>query len=517
MLETRDEWINLFFDNVRNKRGIDKPAFEEGIKWLYNDLLKKPTPKIIYCDGWLSCLLTIAILKNKNLIKKSWASVRASVRASVWDSVGAPVGASIMASVRASAWDSVGAPVGDSAWDSVKASVWDSVGAPVWDSVKASIGDSIGDSVGDSIRASVGDSIGASVGDSVWASVGASVWAPVWDSVKASIGDSIGDSVGDSIRASVGDSIGDSVGDSIRASVGDSVWASVGASVWDSVGDSVRDSIRASVGASVGDSVRDSVGDSVGDSIRASVWASVRASVRASVGDSIRASVGDSIRASVNEYSSYIDLSNYGWVSFYDFFEKINLLDNFNFKQYKKLIRSNVFNAYEYENYVFAIQPPVYIETNLAGRLHSTTQAAVQFRDGSEYYFINGRSIPAWIVNDKSSITKERFMKETDADIKGAIYESIGQQGMLDLLGAKVVDRREIVHANGDREVVELLKTDDLFKEIDNQPFAWVSMCCPSTGTHYLQGVEPHHTNAIEAIASLSPFNAKDYSFNFRA
>ena len=365
MLETRDEWINLFFDNVRNKRDIDKPAFEEGIKWLYNDLLKKPTPKIIYCDGWLSCLLTIAILKDKNLIKKSWAPV----------------------------WDSVGAPV----WASIRASVWDSVG----------------------------DSVGASVGDSIRASVGASVWASVWASVR------------------------------------DSVWAPVGDSVW--------------------------------------------------------ASVRDSIRASVNEYSSYIDLSNYGWVSFYDFFEKINLLDNFNFKQYKKLIRSNVFNAYEYENYVFAIQPPVYIETNLAGRLHSTTQAAVQFRDGSEYYFINGRSIPAWIVNDKSSITKERFMKETDADIKGAIYESIGQQGMLDLLGAKVVDRREIVHANGDREVVELLKTDDLFKEIDNQPFAWVSMCCPSTGTHYLQGVEPHHTNAIEAIASLSPFNAKDYSFNFRA
>ena len=88
MLETRDEWINLFFDNVRNKRGIDKPAFEEGIKWLYNDLLKKPTPKIIYCDGWLSCLLTIAILKNKNLIKKSWASAWASIRDSVWNSVG---------------------------------------------------------------------------------------------------------------------------------------------------------------------------------------------------------------------------------------------------------------------------------------------------------------------------------------------------------------------------------------------------------------------------------------------
>lgn len=393
MLETRDEWINLFFDNVRNKRGIDKPAFEEGIKWLYNDLLKKPTPKIVYCDGWLTCLLTIAILKDKNIVGE--------------------------------------------------------------------------------LSASVSDSVSASVSDSVSGSVWASVWA----------------SVGASVRASV------------RASVSDSVRASVGASVWASVRASVKDSVKASVKDSVKDSVMDSVRDSVEASVKASVWDSV----------------WDSVRDSVNEYSSYIDLSNYGWVSFYDFFEKINLLDNFNFKQYKKLIRSNVFNAYEYENYVFAIQPPVYIETNLAGRLHSTTQAAVQFRDGSEYYFINGRSIPAWIVNDKSSITKKRFMKETDADIKGAIYESIGQQGMLDLLGAKVVDRREIVHANGDREVVELLKTDDLFKEIDNQPFAWVSMCCPSTGTHYLQGVEPHHTNAIEAIASLSPFNAKDYSFNFRA
>ena len=441
MLETRDEWINLFFDNVRNKRGIDKPAFEEGIKWLYNDLLEKPTPKIIYCDGWLSCLLAIAILKNKNLIKKSW--------------------------------DSVGDSVGDSVWDSV----WDSVRA----SVRASVWASVRDSVGDSVR--------ASVTASVWVSVGASVRASVWDSVGASVGASVRASV----RASVWDSVGAPVGASIMASVRASAWDSVGAPVGDSAWDSVKASVWDSVGAPVWDSVKASIGDSIGDSVR------------------------DSVRDSVNEYSSYIDLSNYGWVSFYDFFEKINLLDNFNFKQYKKLIRSNVFNAYEYENYVFAIQPPVYIETNLAGRLHSTTQAAVQFRDGSEYYFINGRSIPAWIVNDKSSITKERFMKETDADIKGAIYESIGQQGMLDLLGAKVVDRREIVHANGDREVVELLKTDDLFKEIDNQPFAWVSMCCPSTGTHYLQGVEPHHTNAIEAIASLSPFNAKDYSFNFRA
>ena len=56
--------------------------------------------------------------------KKVWASVRASVGASVWASVRASVGASV--------WDSVGASVWDSVRDSVRASVGASVGDSVW-------------------------------------------------------------------------------------------------------------------------------------------------------------------------------------------------------------------------------------------------------------------------------------------------------------------------------------------------------------------------------------------------
>ena len=100
---------------------------------------------------------------------KKWASVCASVRASVWDSVWASVGDSVWDSVGASVWASVWASVGASVGASVYASVW----ASVWDSVRASVGDSVWDSV----RASVG----ASVCDSVWASV----WASVCDSVRA--------------------------------------------------------------------------------------------------------------------------------------------------------------------------------------------------------------------------------------------------------------------------------------------------------------------------------------------
>ena len=329
MIQTRDEWVNLFFDNVKNQKGIDKKMFEDGIEWLYTDLLHKPKPKVVYCDSWLSCLLTIAILKDEKLNK------------------------------------------------------------------------------------SIKDKLGASVWDSVWASVRDSVW----------------------------------------------------------------------------------------DSVRASVWAYV----------------GASVLNIFNSYSSYIDLSNYGWVSFYDFFEKINIVDDFNFKQYKKILKSGVFNAYEFENYVFAIQPPIYVERNSQGRLHSTSTAAVKFRDGSSYYFINGRPIPEWVVEKKDSIIKDQFLQEKNSDIKGAIYEVLGSEGIINLLGAEITDSKTIHHANGDVETVELLKTKDTFPELDDDPLAWVKMTCPSTGTNYLIGVEPQYNDAIEAIASLSPFTKDEYSFNFRS
>ncbi len=127
----RDKWIGIGLsceplDVERAKDAVNRAYMAAGLK---------PPARFIICDSPLTGGL---------------ASVRASVRASVW------------ASVRASVWDSV--------WASVRASVGASVGASVWASV----------------RASVGASVGASVRASVWASVGASVRASGWASVRAS-------------------------------------------------------------------------------------------------------------------------------------------------------------------------------------------------------------------------------------------------------------------------------------------------------------------------------------------
>jgi hypothetical protein len=339
--QTRDEWINLFFDNVKSQRGIDKPTFEKGIYWLYESLLKKEKPKIVYCDSWDDYLKTI--------------------------------------------------------WNSV------------WDSIQYSIFDFILDSILDSVR------------DSVWNLVQDSVWNPVQDSI------------------------------------------------WDSV------------------------------------WAPIQNSVRASV-----------VRHIFTNYSNHCDIRYFEGVSFCDFFSKIGILKSDVFEHYREIPKSCPFVLYMYDNCVFAVQPPVYLGRNTQGRLHSTERAAVEFRDGSCYYFINGRSVPPWVIKEKELITREKFLSEKNAEIKGAIYEVLGQQGMMNLLGAETVHTAQIPHANGDMETVELLKTRDTFPETGNNPFAWVKVTCPSTGTNYLLGVEPYHTDAKAALASLSKFGPDEYSFNFR-
>jgi len=257
---------------------------------------------------------------------------------------------------------------------------------------------------------------------------------------------------------------------------------------------------------------RDQVRDRVRDQVRDQVWDQVRDQVRAQV------------RARNLEFQPFAwiqggSIADYYWVSFYDFFTQIGVIDHAGFNQFKNILLSGIYDMIQLNGYCIVSSLPTKIIRNATGRLHNPTGPAIEFADGYAQYYVNGRALPEWIWEKAAAgeITKEMFLQEPNSEIKGGIYEVLGQKKMMDLLGAVEIDTRTITHKNGDLETVTLLKTEEKFKEIGNNPFAWVKMVCPSTGSQYLQGVEPYHTNAIEAIASLSPFKPEEYSFDLRS
>jgi hypothetical protein len=423
--QIKKEWEDLFFDNVKEGRGIDKPAFEKGIEWLYGKMLKMKMPKIVYCDSWTGCILTLCILKNviKNFSGVSMSSQNNNTFHNLlYNHIENDI---LLTHVTTEDLVAEVSPVSD------VVSIWNVVAA--------------------SIQASSGGEF------------------RVLDHALFDI--SVSNMTERPLR--MDDS---SLYNSINASIRE--YNSVQA--WDSDAMNIRYSIHRLFDKSV------------------------HSSMYVPIGNIYR------------EDTSVGRITDFGWIHFYDFRSRTGMIRLDNFERYKEIPKSCPFVLYMYEHCVFAVHPPVYLARNAQGRLHSTEGPAVKFRDGTGHYAINGRYVPEWVFDLKDNITREQFLNMENVEIKAAFYEILGEKRMMEMLEAETVHTSEIRHANGEVETVELIKTRDKFPEIGNQPFAWVKVTCPSTGTNYLLGVEPKHTNAAEAVASLSMFDAGEYSFNFR-
>ena len=220
----------------------------------------------------------------------------------------------------------------------------------------------------------------------------------------------------------------------------------------------------------------------------------------------------EKFKENYNLKSTYCGWSNFGWVSFYDYFTRIGVINHEDFNQYKDIIQSNVFETFEFENAVFAVQPPSEINRNENGQLHSVSGHALSFKDGSKFYYINGREIDKELIDGE--ITKERFLTEENEDIRGAIFEIVeakGEGSMMDLLEAYEYATETIHHANGEEEVLTLYRTKETFAELqdikgnEDVPLCWLRLVCPSTGQNYLISTDASFTTPTEAAKYHRP------------
>jgi hypothetical protein len=212
-----------------------------------------------------------------------------------------------------------------------------------------------------------------------------------------------------------------------------------------------------------------------------------------------------------------------GWWSYLIDVLKLESTVNDVFINWRELYENaGVYNAICNEKVAITSNYPTEIHRNETGELHNTSGTAVKW-SGTEWkcYYINGRNISAkdYEMALNGEITNDVYNNEENQDVRAAWYEILGQEKMMIILDVYEVDKGSFVHNNGTIEEVVLFKTKKSYPETDNNPYAWVKFICPSTGTNYLIDVEPHHTSALEAAVSTSPFNLSvdDYRFDDRA
>jgi hypothetical protein len=270
---------------------------------------------------------------------------------------------------------------------------------------------------------------------------------------------------------------GAQVGAQVRAQVRDQVWAQV----W------------AQVGAQVGDQVRDQVGAQVRDQVWAQVWAQVRDQVWAQVRDQ----VGDQkLEWFSTSYSYYGSIWDYGWVSFYDFFTRIGVIDFEPFNNFMALMKSGVYEMILLDGLCIVSDMPIKVYRDERNRLHNENGPAIEFADGYKLWFYHGIAIkPEWIENP-SKLTKKDWGEESNLEKRRIIQELMGNT-FPKKIGSKLI-------AKPSKEFKQEHNLFGLYEvELPNDPeerARYIKVQDHSSKRQYFIRVKPDIDNADEAL-----------------
>ena len=160
------------------------------------------------------------------------------------------------------------------------------------------------------------------------------------------------------------------------------------------------DQVSAQVHAQVSDQVHAQVYDQVSDQVSAQVHDQVYAQVRDQVRDQVHAQVYAQVSAQVHDqvqyfcFSTYGNIWDFGWLSFYDFFARIGIKHKVKaFAAFRTLMQSGLYDMIQLDGACIVSEMPTEIHRDNRGRLHNVEGPAIKFGDGYEMYSLFRRRI----------------------------------------------------------------------------------------------------------------------------
>ena len=150
--------------------------------------------------------------------------------------------------------------------------------------------------------------------------------------------------------------------------------------------------------------VRTQVENQVIDQVRNQVRTQVRTQVENQVIDQVR-------NQKLQFIEQWFGAWNAGWLSFYDYFDEINIIEDKEFTNYKTL-QLEGFSIVFFELFVVICKMPKKTLRDDSNRLHSVSDAAIQWRDNQNQYFIHGVNFEKklWNKVSKRKLTAKQVL-----------------------------------------------------------------------------------------------------------
>lgn len=183
------------------------------------------------------------------------------------------------------------------------------------------------------------------------------------------------------------------------------------------------------------------------------------------------------------EFASYGNYSDYGWVAYYDFFTRIGVINNELFNRFKDLIDIGIYDMIQLNELCVVSELPTKIQKR--GRnLHGQSSPAIEFADGFKLWYWNGIRVNQQLIEKPETITRADILAQNNAEIRRCYMEKLTAKTYYDILtdgkGLNMLDSTFDEQGNIMR-LYETKESDDLTRE----KVQFLECICPSTRDVY--------------------------------
>lgn len=206
-----------------------------------------------------------------------------------------------------------------------------------------------------------------------------------------------------------------------------------------------------------------------------------------------------------------------GWLAASDFFDgACGVSINDDLKRYQAFLKRGVYSLVAFRNMTLVLNAPREIHVNEDYRLHSISKPAVVWRDGNKSYFLHGVRFPEdiWTAVKDRKMPAANVIGLRNIEQRTVALRILGYDRVLEELGAKVIDKKDVVSQwNGRKLHYEVVEADLQ----DDRPFTnarFVKVQCPSTGKATLLRVDPTVGTATVDGAISWTFGMKPSEYN---
>ena len=218
--------------------------------------------------------------------------------------------------------------------------------------------------------------------------------------------------------------------------------------VYDQTYEQIRGRVSNQVHEQIYEQVRGQVHDQVSPQVKERVYSQVRDPIYTQVCEQVRDQVYDQTCKQVREQKlKYFDpalcdmLWNAGWLSLYDYFRRVGVINHAGLNKYIAYARSGVFYSIFCKDFVVLCDRPAYIKRDENSRLHADGAPAILWRDGWSQYYLHGVRVPAdYALTPAEKLDPKLALTEKNADIQRELVRKIGPERVLMETGAKELD-----------------------------------------------------------------------------